>query len=163
VSNATPNIKSWQQPTADGFFRWLDDVRPQVPSSKGGFETFVPGPQEREEIRKALDGNYRTVVFCWPRRHGKTLVSALIICWRFLTRQTQTVGIVANSEKQTVDTAFKTVATVLKQTPYMAELVKSGAIRVQCDKIIYDSLTNVIQGYSANPASRFGKKLSIEQ
>lgn len=163
MSKAAPNPKLWQTQDSTGFFQWLDDVRPQVPSAKGGFETFIAGPQERDEIRKALDGDYRTIVFCWPRRHGKTLVSALIICWRFLTRQTQTVGIVANSEKQTVDTAFKTVATVLRQTPYTAKLVKSGAIRIQGDKILYDGLHNVIQGYSANPAALFGKKLSIAQ
>ncbi|MEM1111524.1 MAG: terminase large subunit [Pseudomonadota bacterium] len=156
-------IKLWRIPTSEGFFAWLADTRPQVPSSKGGYETFVPGPREESEIRKALDGDYRTIVFCWPRRHGKTLVSALIICWRFLTRQTQTVGIIANSEKQTVDTAFKTVATILKQTPYMAHLVKSGAIKVQGDKIMYDKLHSVIQGYSANPAALYGKKLSIAQ
>lgn len=163
MSPATPDPKTWQTKGSEGFFQWLDDVRPQVPSSKGGYETFVPGPREREEIRNALDGNYRTVIFCWPRRHGKTLVSALIIVWRFLTRKTQNIGIVANSERQTTDTAFKTIAGILKQTPYTAKLVKSGAIKIQGDKVIYDGLHNVIQGFSSNPSALFGKKLSIAQ
>jgi hypothetical protein len=70
------------------FFQWLDDVKPHVPSAKGGYEIYEPGPLERIEIIKAIDGDFRTVVFCWPRRHGKTLVATLIIVWRFLIRKT---------------------------------------------------------------------------
>jgi Phage Terminase len=162
----TPKAKSkvaaWRDGSA-GFFEWLEDVQPRVPSSKGGYEVYIPGPREREEIRRALDGTYRTVVFCWPRRHGKTLASALIIAWRFLTRRTQTIAMVANSEKQTVDTAFKLVATVMRETPYIAGMIKAGTITVTADKIEYPGLGNVIQGFSSNPAALYGKKLSIAQ
>ena len=155
-------ITEWRNGSA-GFFKWLEDVQPQVPASKGGYETYVPGPRERMEIQKALDGNYGTIVFCWPRRHGKTLASALIIIWRFLTRRTQTVAMVANSEKQTVDTAFKLVSTIFKQTPYMAEMIKAGTVVLTADKLEYAALSNVIQGFSSNPAALYGKKLSIAQ
>lgn len=155
-------VAEWKDGSA-GFFRWLDDVKPMVPSSKGGYEPFVPGPREREEIAKALDGGYSTVVFCWPRRHGKTLVSALIITWRFLTRRTQNVAVVANSERQTTDTAFKTIRTVIEQTPYTAAMMKAGAITVTADKIEYAALGNVIQGFPSSPAALYGKKVSIAQ
>lgn len=155
-------VAKWRN-GAGGFFQWLTDVQPRVPSSKGGYEVFQPGPREAAEIRAALDGEFRTICFCWPRRHGKTLVSALIICWRFLTRKTQSIAIVANSEKQTVDTAFKTIAVILKETPYTAGMIKSGAIKVMGDRIEYASLGNVIQGFSSSPAALYGKKLSIAQ
>jgi len=155
-------VAAWRDGSA-GFFEWLEDVQPRVPSSKGGYEIYVPGPREREEIRQALDGTYRTVVFCWPRRHGKTLASALIISWRFLTRRTQTIAMVANSEKQTVDTAFKLVRTILEQTPYTAGMIKGGTITVTADKVEYPGLGNVIQGFSSNPAALYGKKLSVAQ
>lgn len=158
----TPTITKWRHGSA-GFFRWIEDVRPMVPSAKGGFEVYVPGPRERAELEKALDGDYRTIVLCWPRRHGKTLATALIIAWRFLTRRTQTVAMVANSEKQTVDTAFKMVRTILEQTPYTADLVRRGVITIAADKIEYAALGNVIQGFSSNPSALFGKKLSIAQ
>lgn len=83
--------------------------------------------------------------------------------WRFLTRQTQTVAMVANSEKQTVDTAFKLARTVLEQTPYTAAMIKAGTISVTADRIEYPALGNLIQGYSANPAALYGKKLTIAQ
>ena len=159
---AKSNVALWRDGSA-GFFRWLEDVKPRVPASKGGFTVYVPGDREREELRRALDGEYRTIVLCWPRRHGKTLASALIIVWRFLTRQTQTVAMVANSEKQTVDTAFKLARTILEQTPYTAAMIKAGTISVTADRIEYPALGNPIQGDSANPAALYGKKLTIAQ
>ncbi|WP_207456054.1 terminase large subunit [Azospirillum sp. SYSU D00513] len=155
-------IADWRDGSA-GFFLWLDDVKPLVPSAKGGFEPYVPGQREREEIAKALDGGFSTVVFCWPRRHGKTLVSALIIVWRFLTRQTQNVAVVANSERQTTDTAFRTIRTVIEQTPYTKALVKAGSISITADKIEYAALGNVIQGFASSPAALYGKKITIAQ
>jgi hypothetical protein len=123
----------------------------------------VPGPREAAEIKAALDGDFSTVVFCWPRRHGKTLASALIIVWRFLTRKTQNIAIVANSEKQTTDTAFRTIKSIIEQTSYTKELVRCGSLNVTADKIGYPALGNVIQGFSSNPAALFGKKVTIAQ
>lgn len=157
-------VDRWKIPTAEGFFAFVEDVQPQVPSNKGGFETWTcDDPEVRAEIEKALNGDFGTIIFCWPRRHGKTTVPALIIVWRFVTRITQTVALVANSEKQSVDTAFKLVKTILEQTPYLRRLADDGAIVIQVDKITYDALGNVIQGYAANPATLFGKKLSVAQ
>ena len=148
---------------SEGFFRWIEDVRPMVPSSKGGFEPYVPGPLERIELTTALDGSYRTIVLCWPRRHGKTLAAALIVCWRFMSRRTQNVAMVANSERQSVDVAFKLVRDILRETPYAAAMVKADKITIAADKIEYPALGNVIQGFPSNPAALFGKKLSIAQ
>ncbi|WP_018044900.1 terminase large subunit [Methylobacterium sp. 88A] len=156
------DVRLWKG-GSEGFFRWLDDVRPMVPSSKGGFEPYVPGPLERIELTTALDGGYRTIVLCWPRRHGKTLAAALIIAWRFMSRRTQNVAMVANSERQSVDVAFKLVRDILRETPYAAAMVKADKITIAADKIEYPALGNVIQGFPSNPAALFGKKLSIAQ
>lgn len=115
---AATRVASWRGGSA-GFFKFLEDVKPLVPSAKGGYEPYIPGSLERAELARALDGDFRTIVLCWPRRHGKTLASALIIVWRFLTRKTQTVATIANSEKQTVDTAFKLIKTIIEQTPWL--------------------------------------------
>lgn len=163
TKKAVSKVATWRHGSA-GFFQWLEDVKPLVPSAKGGYEVYEPGPLERLEIIKAIDGDFRTVVFCWPRRHGKTLVAALIIVWRFTTRKTQTIGIIANSEKQIVDTAFKTVASILRKTDYTAALIKSGSIIISdTGTIQYPALDNTIKGYSNNPAALYGKKLTIAQ
>jgi hypothetical protein len=162
TTKAKPSLGKWRGGSA-GFFRWLADIGPMVPSARGGFEVYEPCERERREIAKALDGGYSTLIWCWPRRHGKTLISALIIVHRFLTAKTQNVAIVANSEKQTTDTAFRLVRTILQQTEYTANLIKSGAITIGLDKIEYEAAGSIIQGFSANPAALFGKKVNIAQ
>lgn len=157
-------IERWKSPTAEGFFAFIEDVEPMIPSSKGGFEVFkIEDVEIRREIEGLLEPGKSTLVACWPRRHGKTVVIALIIVWRFVTRITQTIAIVANSKTQTVDTAFKLVKTILEQTPYLRSLSNSGAIVIQADKIEYRALGNVIQGFAANVAALYGKKLSVAQ
>lgn len=146
-----------------GFFAWVEDTKPRVPSHKGGYEVFQPDERERAEITRALDSGCGVIVFCWPRRHGKTLVTALIIAWRFLTRPTQNIAIVANSAKQTVDTAFKLVRTIIQQTSYSAALVKAGTIEITGAEIRYPALGSTITGYPANADALYGLKLSIAQ
>ena len=159
--------KAWKQDGAEGFLQFIADVQPNVTGPKGKPVPFELRAREIQEIRSALDGTaagrYRTVVFCWPRRHGKTVASALIILWRFLTRGGQNIAIVANSQKQTIDTAFKTIRDLILATPYCAALVSNGAVQIQGDKITYAALKNTIQGYTSNAAALYGKKLSIAQ
>lgn len=157
-------LARWRKPGSEGFFNWIDDVKPMIPSEKGGFTPYtIPSELVREELRRALDGNYSTVVLCWPRRHGKTVVSALLIVWRFMTRPTQTIAIVANSATQTIDTAFRLVRTILTHTPMMKELVDAGHVVIQSDTIRYDALGSSIQGFASSAASLYGKKLSVAQ
>ena len=156
-------IAAWRN-GADGFLAWIDDVKPRIPSEKGGFQPYtIPSDLVRDEIRRSLDGAYSTIIYCWPRRHGKTVAAALLVVWRFLTKRTQTIAIVSNSEKQSVDTAFKLVKTILEQTPYTSELIRSEAIKIGSDKIEYDAVRNNIQAFPASPAALYGKKLSIAQ
>lgn len=163
TSNLAASIASWRNGSA-GFFKFLDDVQPRVRSSTGGFTPFVPGPREAAEIAKALDGKDVSVAaFCWPRRHGKSVTSAMIIVWRFLTRQTETVAVVANSEKQVVDTAFRSIREAFEQTPLLKRLVAAGTINVLTDRIEFPTVGSTIQAFSANPAALWGKKLSCAQ
>jgi hypothetical protein len=107
--NLATSIASWRD-GSQGFFRFLADVQPRVPSSTGGFVPFVPGDRERGEIARALDGvDVSVACFCWPHRHGKTLTSAMIIVWRFLSRPAENIAVVANSEKQVVDRRWRTL------------------------------------------------------
>ena len=119
------------------------------------------GDRERTEIAKALDNPDVTIaVWCWPRRHGKSATSAMLIVWRLLTRQTENIAVVANSEKQIVDTLFRTIRECFDHTPLLKRLVKAGTINVLQDRIELPSAGSVIQAFSANPSALWGKKLS---
>ena len=148
---------------SEGFFNFLDDVKPVVRASGGGFTPFKPGPREQAEIVRALDGDFSTLVFCWPRRHGKTATSIMVILWRFLTRRTENIAIVANSERQVVDTAFRMLRDAFEHTPFLKRLVDGGSIEIGADAIRFPATTSVIQAFSANPSALWGKKLTCAQ
>lgn len=156
-------IKRWREPGSAGFFNFIADIEPHVPSHNGGTEVFVPSNWEREEFRRALDGDYNTLVWSWPRRHGKTLANALIVIWRFMSKPAENIAIVANSEKQVISTCFRTVKGILEATPALASQVRSGAIWIGSDKIERKATGSVIQAFSNNPASLWGKKLTVAQ
>lgn len=163
TSNLSASIASWRSGSA-GFFRFLADVQPRVPSGTGGFVPFVPGNRERAEIARALDSDGVSVAcFCWPRRHGKTLTSAIIIVWRFLTRPGENIAVVANSEKQVVDTAFRTIRQAFEHTPLLKHLVAAGTVKIGADRIELPGTGSVIQAFSSNPSALWGKKLSCAQ
>jgi hypothetical protein len=147
-----------------GFFQFLADVEPRVPSGTGGYVPFVPGPREHVEIAKALDTDGVSVAcLCWPRRHGKTLTSAMVLIWRFLSRPAENIAVVANSEKQVTSTAFRTIRQAFENTPLLKRLVANGTIIVGADRIEMPSTGSVIRAYSSNPAALWGMKLSAAQ
>lgn len=158
----TDMVSKWKN-GSEGFLNFLDDVKPVVRAADGGFVPFIPGPRERAEIERALNGTHSTLVFCWPRRHGKTATSVMIILWRFLTRRTENVAIVANSERQVVDTAFRMLRDAFENTPFLKRLTASGSIEVGIDAIRFPAMSSVIQAFSANPAALWGKKLTCAQ
>ena len=79
---------TWRDGSA-GFFKFLEDVQPRVRDGRGGFVPYMPAGEVREAIAKALDGDYSCVVFCFPRRHGKTVAAIMIALWRFITRNSE--------------------------------------------------------------------------
>ncbi|WP_188449948.1 hypothetical protein [Sphingomonas psychrolutea] len=134
-SNLSASIASWRH-GSQGFFKFLADVQPRVRSADGGFIPYQAGPREAAEIAKALDGTDISIaVFCWPRRHGKSVTSAMIIVWRFLTRATEMTAVVANSEKQVVDTAFRSIREAFEQTPLLKKLVAAGTVNILADRV----------------------------
>ena len=140
------------------------DERRGSRQATGGFTPYKPGPREAAEIAKALDGTDISIAaFVWPRRHGKSVTSAMIIVWRFLTRPTEMTAVVANSEKQVVDTAFRSIREAFEQTPLLKRLVAAGTVNVLGDRIELPSTGSSIQAFSANPAALWGKKLSCAQ
>lgn len=148
---------------SEGFFRFLEDVKPVIRSSKGGFTPFIPGPRERAEIVKALDGDHATVVLSWPRRHGKSATTCMILLWRFMSRPTENIAVVANAEKQVISTAFKILRDAFANTPALKRMTDAGNIEVGQDFIRFPATSSLIQAYASNPSALWGKALSVAQ
>jgi len=168
---AKPNVASWRG-GSKGFLQWLEDVQPRILDHKKKWVPFeFPSEELKAEICKAIDSGARTIVFCWPRRHGKTLVSALIIAWRFSCNANEAIGLISNSKTQTVSTCFKLIKGLLLNTPYYRELVSTSGSGDKADKDIFigadfinwKSLGNEIKGYSSGSAGLYGIKMTLGQ
>lgn len=157
------SIASWRDGSA-GFFKFLDDIEPRVPSGSGGYIPYVPAPNVRGEIAFALDNpDVSVAVFCWPRRFGKTATSVMVLLWRFLSRPAENIAVVANSEKQVTSTAFRLLRQAFENTPKLKQLVAAGTIKLGADRIELPSTGSVIQAYSSNPSALWGMKLTAAQ
>jgi hypothetical protein len=154
-------VQEWRN-GADGFFLWIEDVQPRIPSARGGFEIFRPEPFQEREIRRALSvqNPFGTIVFCWPRRHSKTLVSALIVLWRFFNWPTQNIKVLANSERQVVSTAFKTVKSIILNTPALRAAIGDPK-NITSRRIVFPDLQSEIEAITPNDAAAYGEKVSL--
>ena len=158
-------VQSWTANSPEAFFAWLEDIQPRVPSARGGYAVFVPEPFQRDAIRDALatndagDWKYTTIAFSAPRRHGKTILAALLVLWRFTTRPTQNIVCMATNERQTVATGFALVRQIVLNTPALLAMI--GKENVQQYRITYPALQNSIRTTSCNVAGLYGEKISV--
>ncbi len=142
----------------------MADVQPRVPSGSGGYIPFVLDDRIRAEVAKALDNpDVSVAVFSFPRRHGKTVLAAMLIAWRFMSRPSENIAVLANSEKQVASTAFRTIRQAFENTPLLKRLVAAGTVKIGADRIEMPSTGSVIQAYSSNPAALWGMKLTAAQ
>lgn len=157
-------IRQWRD-GADGFFQWLTDIEPRVPSSRGGFEVFRPAPFQEEALRAALERNpdgtwkYTTVCLSFPRRHSKTTLMALLTLWRFTNFQTQNIVAMATTEKQILATGFSLVRQIVFNTPFLLGLI--GRDNIQQYKILFPQLQNSFRTVSCNVSSIYGEKITV--
>lgn len=169
--SAKLNVAQWRG-GSKGFVKWLEDTQPRILNHKKQWVPFeFPSEELKAEVCKAIDSPAGTIVWCWPRRHGKTLISALVIAWRFTVNANEAIGLISNSKTQTVSTCFRLVRGILLNTPFYRPLISvSGSgdrsekeIYIGADFIRWDSLNNEIKGYPSNPASLYGIKLTLAQ
>ena len=160
----TDPVRAWRNGAA-GFLQWVRDVQPRIPARKGGFAVFVPADFQEEAIREALaqvEGRwrYQTIAFSFPRRHSKTTLMALLVCWRFtLFGPGENIVVMANSERQTLSVGFSLVKKIILNTPFL--LAQIGRDNLRAYDIKNPKLQNVIQAVSCNVAGLYGQKITI--
>ncbi|WP_052813183.1 hypothetical protein [Desulfonatronum thioautotrophicum] len=157
------SIQSWRNGST-GFFQWIADVQPKIPSRKGGFEVFKPEPFQVDAITNALEqvnGRWRhtTIALSFPRRHSKTTLAALLVLWRFTLWHGENIVVLANSERQTLSVGFSLLKRVIEHTPFLLDQI--GRKNITTYEIRYPQLSNLIQAVACNTSSLYGQKISI--
>ncbi len=158
-------IQSWRTGGADGFFAWLEDIQPRIPSARGGFEIFHPEKFQIDAVRDALeqtetgDWKYTTIAFSFPRRHSKTVLMALLVLWRFTTQRTQNIVSMATNERQATATGFAVVHKIIANTPALLSMI--GAENIHKLHIDYPALQNSLRTVANNAAGLYGEKITV--
>jgi len=156
-------VRAWKD-GADGFIKWVQDVKPRIISPKGGFQVFRFTNFQLEAVRGALkrdkSGNWchGTIAFSFPRRHSKTTLNALLVLWRFTLCQTENIKVMANSERQTLSIGFNMLKSIIMNTPFLLSQV--GRDNVRTFKIEYPDLQNRIEAVPCSIASLYGERIT---
>lgn len=122
-----------------GFLRWAEDFAYVKNPKTSKFEPLVwLNWQVTEILRVMLPSDqdktkfkYTTMVFCWPRRSGKTLVASLIDAWIADIFDNQNVVIAANSENQAQSTAFDLCRETVRNSPALKSKATVGMLNIK--------------------------------
>ncbi|MFC1881801.1 hypothetical protein ACFL2S_09945 [Thermodesulfobacteriota bacterium] len=156
-------IERWSKPGALGFAHWIKDVQPHILTSRNTYEPFKPTHKQLDQIKKILavddSGNFinSMSLLIAPRRMGKSLVYALIICWLFTSRKNLTIQLLGNHEVHCRRVQYRTLKRIIRHTPKLSAMIPEKNVTVY--EIRYRS--NIIQMGTTNLSGSFGDKLDV--
>lgn len=160
-------VMRWRATDADGnplpgFLAWLDEVMPRVKGPSGTYVPYELPPRVLDDLRRGLGQDVLVFAICWPRRWGKSTLSAMIALWRFMTFPGQQIACIANALGQAQATTFSIISDAFKHTPILAEAVQTTDwYWVTSDKIERLALGSSIFVLPANAPTLHGRKLSL--
>ncbi len=156
-------FQSWRN-GAEGFLQWLEDVKPCTPTAKGAYGPFKIEPFQKDFVTAALvtdasgDFKHGTICFSFPRRHSKTTLMALLVLWRFCTRQGENIVCLANSRTQSASVSFGLVRRIVLNTPFLRSFI--GDTNIYTEKIVFEPFNNVIVSVPCNESALYGMKIT---
>jgi len=146
--------------------KWIVHHEVRILTKQNTWEIFEPAPFQKVALRNATRRywnskfKYSTIVFCWPRRHSKTICNALLVLWRFFNENNHNIKVVANSARQTVSTNFKLLRTMILNSPKLLDQL-GGAQNVTRERIVHPGRDNLIEAVNSNDSSLYGEKVTI--
>ena len=148
----------------EGFIRWCEEETFILDAQTNKWQLFRFEPWQLDEVRRVLDPDpmrYRTLVWCWPRRHGKSEVSARYDIWRSKNFDYQNCVIGSNSEDQTLSTAYQIAVDTIRNSPKLRSELDSGEIEVLATEIKFTRTHSSITGIPTREASAYGQKINV--
>ena len=142
-------LQQWQQ----DIIAWAKDcVVWRSPDGRQGPIQFYAEQEQalREATKRDAEGRfvYKTIVFSYPKRDGKTLQAALIVAWRTCTMTDQRSVVLANSREQARSVLFDMVRRIFERSPILRELAQ-----IQHNRIAVPALDNEVVCLPANEAT----------
>jgi len=159
-------IERWNRPGALGFAHWLNEIKPKILTSKNTYKRFVPTAKQAKLIKRMLsadkNGNFKHTLslLIEPRRHGKSVLFALICLWLFTSRKNFTIQLSGNSEDHSRRVQFKLLKRIILNTPKLRMMIPEKNILMH--EIKYSKRGNVIQmSTGVSFSTSFGDRLNL--
>ncbi len=150
---------------AEGLLQWASDVDLHIVDKQNKVIPFEFQDFQRETIEKALtmDDNgefkYQTVIISFPRRHSKSLLSAIIVLWRFCTFEHQNLKVIGNTERQTFAVCFKALKDMIRFTPKLRKGI--GLENIRYNTILYPKKNNQIEALISGSKHLYGESVDL--
>ena len=157
-------IRSWQA-GENGFYQWLEDIKPKVLTRSNRYEIFIPTAKQKKRIKQILKTDkagqfaHSLSLNIEPRRHGKSTVFALIVLWFFTSRKNFTVQLLGSTEDHCRRVQFNTLKKIINNTDKLKRLIPES--NQYSYTIVFPVLGNQIQYSASNTASAFGDKINL--
>lgn len=129
------------------------------------YEQFVWLDWQRAEWEKALevgeDGRDKHLikVFSWPKRFGKTLISALYDVYRCDVFKNQTVVTSGNTKDQATGTAFTYIRDIVEHSPNILERV--GARNITNEFIFFPHTESIVEPIPDEVNAVQGRRINV--
>lgn len=156
-------IQEWRKPP-EGFFAWLDFVKPHVLDRSNRLIPFEVQDFQQELFENALrcndDGDYKynTLIVSLPRRHSKTTCAGLLVLYRFCLFPNENIKVISNSERQALRVNFKMLKDLITNSKVLRDWV--GLDNVQRMRIDLPDLHNRIEVVVGNIPSLYGERIT---
>jgi hypothetical protein len=155
----------WNRPGINGFSQWYKDFKPQVLTSRSTYDeiklTKVQGTYLKEALAVTPEGRLKhsLCLNISPRRHGKSVLHALIVLWLFCCKTNFTIQLLGNNADHTRKTQYNLLKKIILNTPRLRKLI--GESNIFAGEIRYPRRGNVIQSTTVSFGSSFGEKLNL--
>ncbi len=159
-------VERWNRPGALGFAHWLSELRPKILTSKNVYRKFTPTKEQAVILKKVLavdrHGNFKhsLSIQLAPRRHGKSVLFALICLWLFTSRKNFTIQLSGNSEDHSRRVQYRLLKRIILNTPKLRLMIPDKNILMH--EIKYSKRGNVIQmSTGVSFSTSFGDRLNL--
>lgn len=156
-------IELWKKPP-EGIITWIDDVKPKIKGRNLRPIVFEPLDWQKEFLLEALsveNGEYKytDVISVLPKRHGKSVLMAMIVLYNFFVAMPgSNIKVVANSLSQTKRVGFNILKYVIHQTPFLYKQI--GDENLQGEVIYYKQMDAKIEVVTSAEKAMHGEQVS---
>jgi len=158
-------LARWNAPGSEGFFNWLEGVKPRILTRGSAYTPVELEPWQADFIRDALESGedqpfkHSIVLHVTPRRHAKSTIFALMTLWMFTSRKNLNIQVLGNAGDHSERVQMRPLRGIIRNTPALKAMIPEADIKKT--EIVNPHMGNTIQSSNTSMTMAFGDKLAV--